>query len=74
MLCNTLEFGFPVMSYGLEIMIMLFFNQTSMQDSEGAHGETKDILQDDNKENIPVFIAEDIVNENTTTIALSQVC
>lgn len=43
------------------------------QDSEGAHGETKDILQDDNKENIPVFIAEDIVNENTTTIALSQV-
>lgn len=49
-------------------------NQTSIQDSEGAHGETKDILQDDNKENIPVFIAEDIVNENTTTIALSQVC
>ncbi|XP_042893465.1 (E3-independent) E2 ubiquitin-conjugating enzyme-like isoform X2 [Penaeus japonicus] len=43
------------------------------QDSEGAHGETKDILQDDNKENIPVFIAEDIVNENTTTIALGQV-
>lgn len=49
-------------------------NHTFIQDSEGAHGETKDILQDDNKENIPVFIAEDIVNENTTTIALGQAC
>ncbi|XP_069958652.1 (E3-independent) E2 ubiquitin-conjugating enzyme UBE2O isoform X5 [Cherax quadricarinatus] len=35
------------------------------QDTEGAHGENKENLQSENKENIPIFIAEDLVNKNT---------
>ncbi|XP_042236826.1 (E3-independent) E2 ubiquitin-conjugating enzyme UBE2O-like isoform X3 [Homarus americanus] len=42
------------------------------QDTEGAHGENKENLQSENKENIPIFIAEDLVNENTTTESLAQ--
>lgn len=42
------------------------------QDTEGALGENKENLQSENKENIPIFIAEDLVNENTATGSLVQ--
>ncbi|XP_045602327.2 (E3-independent) E2 ubiquitin-conjugating enzyme UBE2O isoform X9 [Procambarus clarkii] len=41
------------------------------QDPEGAHGEFKENLQSENKENIPIFIAEDLVNENKS-VPLTQ--